>query len=241
MKTLPIGCLLLALASPSLAQTHAEHAAHDMDPGIQFHGILDQFEARIGAGANAFRWEGHAWIGSDTDKLWLKSEGFALGKGGVEDGRHEVLYNRAISTWFDVQAGIRTDLDSGTSRQWAALGVRGLLPHFVEMEATAYASDNGHFAARIGLSYDVRLTQRWVLQPEIELNVYSKTDPGRHVGSGLASLDAGVRLRYEITRKLAPYVGVTYSGRYGQTARFARQESEAATAVQFVFGIRSWF
>ena len=241
MRTLAICCLLSSLGAPTLAQTQADHTGHDMDPGIQFHGILDQFEARIGGGANAFRWEGQAWIGTDTDKLWLKSEGFALGKGGVEDGRHEILYNRAISTWFDVQAGVRTDLDSGTSRHWAALGVRGLLPHFIEIEATAYASDNGHFAARLGLSYDVRLTQRWVLQPEIDLNIYSKTDPGRHVGSGLASLDAGVRLRYEISRKFAPYVGVMYSGRYGQTVRFARQESEAATAVQFVFGIRGWF
>ena len=122
MTTLAIGCLLVPLCGPALAQTHTDHTGHDMDPGIQFHGILDQFEGRIGAGANAFRWEGHAWIGTDTDKLWLKSEGFALGKGGVEDGRLEVLYNRAISTWFDVQVGVRSDLDSGTGRQWAALG-----------------------------------------------------------------------------------------------------------------------
>ncbi|MGE0226651.1 MAG: copper resistance protein B [Acetobacteraceae bacterium] len=251
MSTLRMVCLAALLAAPAaaLAQGHGDgHAgmdvdgpAHDMGPGIQVHGILEQFEGRIGGGANAFRWHGQAWIGTDYDKLWLKSEGFALGKGGVEDGRQEVLYSRAIGTWFDLQAGLRTDLDSGTGRSWAALGVQGTLPQFIELEATAYASDAGHFAARLAAAYDLRLTQRLVLQPEIDLNLYSKADPGRHIGPGLANLDAGIRLRYEIDRKFAPYIGVAYSARFGQTARYTRDEGDAATAVQFVFGIRSWF
>jgi copper resistance protein B len=212
-----------------------------MDNEIFAHALLDQAEGRIGGGQNAFRWDGQAWIGTDYNKLWLKSEGFALGKGRVDDGRHELLYDRAITTFVDLQAGVRTDWDSGTGRTWAAVGVQGLAPLFFDYEATVYLSTGGHAALRLAASYDLLLTQRLILQPEIEMNFYSKADPGRGVGSGLSDIDAGIRLRYEISRKFAPYIGVAYAGRFGQTARFARRESEAASAVQFVFGVRSWF
>ena len=212
-----------------------------MDSAMFVHGLLDQFEGRIGGAANAFRWAGQGWIGSDRDKLWLKSEGFARGAGGVDDGRHELLYSRAVSTYADMQAGVRTDWDSGTGRTWAALGVQGLAPLFFNYEATAYLSDRGHAAARLAVSYDLLITQRLILQPEAELNFYSKADPGRRLGSGLADMDAGLRIRYEITRKFAPYVGVAYAGKFGETARMARQAGESPGTVQFVFGIRSWF
>ena len=165
-----------------------------------------------------------------------------MGKSGrVEDGRHEFLYDRAISPYFDLQAGLRTDLDSGTTRNWAAFGFQGLLPYFFDLEATGYVSDRGHLAARLAVSYDLLITQRLILQPEAELNFYSKADPGRSIGSGLSDIDAGVRLRYEISRKFAPYLGVAYQGKFGQTADFARREGEAAQGVRFAFGIRSWF
>jgi copper resistance protein B len=212
-----------------------------MDRSIFVHALLDQAEGRIGGGQNAFRWEGQAWIGTDYDKLWLKSEGFALGKGGVDDGRHELLYDRALTTYMDLQAGVRTDWDSGTGRTWAALGVQGLAPLFFDYEATAYLSDGGHAALRLAASYDLLITQRLILQPQIELNFYSKADPGRMVGAGLADIDTGVRLRYEISRKFAPYIGVAYAGKFGQTAQMAKQAGDSAGALQFVFGVRSWF
>jgi copper resistance protein B len=212
-----------------------------MDNSIFAHVLLDQFEGRIGGGQNGFRWDGQAWIGTDYDKLWLKSEGFARGRGGVEDGRHELLYDRALTTFLDLQAGVRADWDSARGRTWAALGVQGLAPLFFDYEVTGYLSDSGHAALRLAGSYDLLITQRLILQPEIEVNFYSKADPARGIGAGLSEIDTGLRLRYEISRKFAPYVGVVYAGRFGQTARFARQEGEGATAVQFVFGIRSWF
>lgn len=212
-----------------------------MDNEIFAHALLDLAEGRVGGGQNAFRWEGQAWIGADYNKLWLKSEGFALGKGGVEDGRHELLYDRAITTYVDLQAGVRTDWDSGTGRTWAALGAQGLAPLFFDYEVTAYLSDGGHAALRLAASYDFLLTQRLILQPRVEMNFYSKADHSRRVGSGLSDIDAGIRLRYEISRKFAPYIGLAYAGRFGQTARFARREGESAGVVQFVFGVRSWF
>lgn len=219
---------------------HAQTMPAMMEPGLYVHGILDRFEGRAGGGS-IVHWAGQAWIGGDYDKLWVKSEGFAFGRGGVEDGRHELLYGRAVTAYADVVAGVRADWDAGSGRTWAAFGVQGLAPHFLKYEAMAYLSDRGHAAARLEVSYDILLTQRLILQPEVELNVYSKADKGRGVGSGLADIDAGVRLRYEISRKFAPYVGVVYASKFGQTARMTSNANGTTTALQFVFGIRSWF
>jgi len=255
LRSLLLAGLALGFAAPTAAQTqtgpqivlpgmmmgHDDGDMAAMDRSIFAHAILDQAEGRIGGGQTGFRWSGQAWIGTDSDKLWLKSEGFALGRGGVEDGQQELLYSRAITTFVDLQAGVRADWDSGTGRTWAALGVQGLAPLFFDYEVTGYLSDGGHAALRLAASYDLLITQCLILQPAIEMNFYSKADPGRRIGPGLSDIDAGLRLRYEISRKFAPYIGVAYVGRFGETARFARQEGEGGTAVRFVFGIRSWF
>jgi copper resistance protein B len=238
-QTAPTAAVAPQIILPGMKGSGGDMAASDN--GIFGHVLLDQFEGRMGSGQNGFRWEGQAWAGTDYDKVWLKSEGFALGRGGVEDGRHELLYDRALTTFLDLQAGVRTDWDSAKGRTWAALGVQGLAPLFFGYEATGYLSDSGHAALRLAGFYDLLITQRLILQPEIEMNFYSKADPARRVGTGLSDIDAGLRLRYELSRKFAPYIGVVYAGRFGQTADFARKEGEGATAVQFVFGIRSWF
>lgn len=231
------------LAAPLLAALMTAAAADEPMPGmtmdgmnaemgeqIYAHAMLDQFEGRFGAGNASFRWDGQGWIGGDYDKLWVKSEGFVQSDGKVSDGDHELLYDRAISAYFDLQAGLRSDIDSFAARNWAAFGVQGLAPLFFEVAATGYVSDSGHLAAKLQASYDLLLTQRLILQPEIELNLYSKADPGRRIDRGLSDVDAGLRLRYELTRKVAPYLGATYSGQSGQTADF-----------RLVAGIRAWF
>jgi len=224
----------MASAPPGAASPAPNHAAMDigMDSGILTHGVLDLFEGRVGGGQNAFRWGGEGWIGNDYDKLWFKSEGFARGNGRVDDGRHELLYDRAISGFTDLQVGVRTDWASTTGRTWAAFGVRGLAPLFVNYEATGYLSDNGQSDLRLAASVDLPITQRLILRPEAEMNFRGKTDPGQRVGSGLSDIDTGIRLRYEISRKFAPYIGVVYAGRFGQTANFARKEGEGSRAVR---------
>ncbi len=241
------GASLLVAARIAHAQTPGADAnvAAPFGPPVEdrrlyVHGLLDQFEGRIG-GENSFRWDGQAWVGSDTNRVWLKSEGTVASSGKVADGIHEALYDRPVTTYFDIQAGIRYDIDSSPSRGWAAIGVQGLAPQWFDVEATAYASDSGHLAARLKTSYDLLLTQRLILQPEVELNFYSKSDPGRGTGSGLSDLDAGLRLRYEFTRKFAPYIGVVFEDKFGGTATFARQDNESTNDVRFVVGIRSWF
>lgn len=212
-----------------------------MDRMIFVHGILNQFEGRLNGDTPELRWSGQAWVGTDYDKFWLKTEGFRRADGSIDDGRHEFLYDRAISTYWDLQAGIRADIDSRPSRTWGAFGIQGLAPLFFDLEATGYVSDQGHFAGRLEGSYDLLITQRLILQPLAEANFYSKADPERLVGSGLSEIDAGLRLRYEFSRKLAPYVGVAYEGKFGETATLARQAGESTGGARFTFGMRSWF
>lgn len=152
------------------------------DNRVYIHGFFNQLEGRIGDGTY-LRWDGQAWIGNDYNKIWLKSEGrYNPGnRGRMEDGDHELLYDRPINEYFDVQAGVRVDLDSARTRTWAALGVQGLAIGFWNVEATMYASDNGHYALRTNASYDLYLTQRLVLQPQFETNWYTKEDRGRGV------------------------------------------------------------
>ena len=212
------------------------------DNRVYIHGFFDQLEGRLGRGAYG-RWDGQAWIGDDHNRLWLKSEGRynPNGKGRVEDGDHELLYDRPVSPYFDVQAGVRYDLDSGTGRTWAALGIQGLAIGFWNVQATVYASNRGHFALRTNASYDLYLTQRLVLQPQFETNWYTKEDRGRGVGSGLSDIDMGLRLRYDLTRKLSPYAGVAYQRRFGGTQSLTREQGGRVNDVRFLVGLRSWF
>ena len=211
-----------------------------MDQGIYAHAIFNQLEGRWNGSNTEFRWEGQGWAGTDYDKLWIKSEG-TVSQGAVEDGQDQFLYSRAITTYFDLQGGLRSDIDSRPTRNWAAFGIQGLAPYFFDLELTGFVSGEGHLAAKLEASYDVLLTQRLILQPQIELNLYSKADPARLVGAGFSDIDTGLRLRYEFSRKFAPYIGVVYQGKFGQTANFARQAGESTGDVRFAFGVRVWF
>jgi copper resistance protein B len=206
------------------------------------HVLLDQFEGRTNGPDNELRWDGEAWIGTDMNRLWLKSEGFS-DNSTVSDGDHEALYDRPIphTKYFDAQVGVRADLDSDPNRTWAALGIEGLAPYQSKFAPTLYISDGGHIAGRMTGFYEVLLTQRLIAEPEAELNFYNKDDPARKVGSGLSDIDTGVRLRYEMSRKFSPYVGFAYNGKYGNTASYSRQVGETASDPRFVFGLRLWY
>jgi copper resistance protein B len=212
-----------------------------MDRGIFAHAILNENEGRWNGINTEYRWEGQGWVGTDYNKLWIKSEGTLQNNGTLEDGQQQFLYDHAITTYFDLQGGLRSDLDSRPSRNWAALGIQGLAPYFFDLEATGFVSSEGHLAAKLEASYDLLLTNRLILQPQIELNAYSKQDPARLVGAGLSDIDTGLRLRYEFSRKFAPYIGVVYEGKFGQTAIFAKQAGESTGDVRFAFGVRIWF
>jgi copper resistance protein B len=213
-----------------------------MDNQVFAHVRLDQFEGRTDGADSQLRWDGEGWIGTDTNRLWLKSEGFS-NTSTVSDGDHEALYDHPLPRlrYFDAQVGVRADLDSGPHRTWAAIGIEGLAPYYFEFAPTLYIRDGGNVAARVTGSYDLLLTQRLIVQPQAELNFYNKDDPARQVGSGLSDLDTGVRLRYELSRKFAPYIGFAYNGKYGSTARYSRQAGETTGGPSFIFGLRLWY
>jgi len=213
-----------------------------MDNQVFAHVLLDQLEGRTSGPNGSFRWDGEAWVGTDMNKLWLKSEGFA-NTSTVSDGDQEALYDRPIphTRYLDGQVGVRADLDSGPVRTWAALGIEGLVPYYFQFAPTLYIRDGGNVAARVTGSYDLLLTQRLIVQPEAELNFYNKDDPERRTGSGLSDLDTGIRLRYEVNRKFAPYLGFAYNGKYGNGARYARQAGEFTSEPRFIFGLRLWY
>ena len=213
-----------------------------MDNTIFYHLLFDELEGRTNGPDNEFRWDGEGWIGTDMNRLWFKSEGF-VEHGKMTDGDQEALYDRPIPrfTFFDFQAGVRYDLDSNPGRTWGAIGIEGLAPYFFEFAPTFYFSNRGFFAGRIEGSYDLLITNRLIAQPQIEMNFYSKTDPSRGVGSGLSEIDTGLRIRYEISRKFAPYIGFAYTGTFGQTATFTREESGNPNDPRFIFGARVWY
>jgi len=233
--------------SPEPAPSYPKEEPSSMgENAIFWHMLFNQMEGRSNGPDNELRWDGQAWVGTDWNKLWFKSEAFfntyGSGHGKLEDGIHEVLFDRPIPflRYFDWQAGLRYDGDSAPPRYWGALGIQGLAPQFFDVEATLYARDEGYFAARVVGSYDILLTNRLIAQPEIEMNFYSKDDPDRAVGRGLSELDTGLRLRYEITRKFAPYIGFAYTQQCGGTAGLVRSEGGVVYDPRLVFGIRVW-
>jgi copper resistance protein B len=206
------------------------------------YGILNQNEIRTGQGQSIYRWDGEGWYGGNLNRAWFKTEGsLGLHTGTFSEAEAQTLYSRAISPFFNLQGGVRYDFNPAPSRLYGVFGVEGLAPMFIEVGAFGFVSDGGHYSARLEGDYDMRLTQRLVLQPQAEINFYSASEPGRGIGSGLSDLDCGLRLRYEIRRQFAPYIGVTYETRFGQTADLARARGVSVGRIRFVVGVRIWF
>lgn len=201
--------------------------------------LLDQIEWREINDQDAQVWELQAFYGTDYNKIWFETEGERVG--GEEEGRVELMWDRIISTWWSFQTGVRQDFGEGPSRTWADFGIQGLAPYFFEIDAAVYIGEQGRTAARFSGEYDMLITQRLILQPEIELELYGKDDPENGIGSGLSDVEVGLRLRYEIRREFAPYIGVHWERKFGETADFARAEGEDESDLVVVAGIRAWF
>jgi len=201
---------------------------------------VDQLEATHGRHVNGQAWAVQGWYGNDDDKLWLRSEGERR-RGRTEHARVELLWNHAVAPFWDIQLGLRQDLGEGPPRQWAAFGIQGLAPYGFELEATAYAGPSGRTAARLHVEYELLFTQRLVLQPVFEVNLHGRNDVAARTGRGLSDTRLGLRLRYEIRREFAPYVGVVWTHRYGASADYARRDDEPAADRQLVAGVRFWF
>lgn len=223
------------------AMHHAREMAREEMGGMPFSKVmLNLAEYRTGAKGDGYHWDGEAWYGGDYNRLVLRSEGEGAVKGGLESAEAQALYSRAVGRYTDVRAGVRQDF-SPHARTYLAMGAETLLPYWFEVDGSAFLSTEGELLARAEGSYDLRLFQRVVLQPRAELNFAAQNSPETRTGQGLSSAELGVRLRYEIRREFAPYVGFVWERRLGRTGDYARQDGEPVEATSFVAGLRAWF
>ncbi|PKM44744.1 MAG: copper resistance protein CopB [Gammaproteobacteria bacterium HGW-Gammaproteobacteria-1] len=181
-----------------------------------------------------------AWYGRDYDRLALKAEG-DYAEGTLHEARTELLWSHAVAGYWDAQLGLRHDSGTGPARTWLAVGIQGLAPYWFEVDATAYVDGDGRTALRLAADYELLLTQRLVLQPRAEVAFHGKGDAARGLGSGLTDAVIGLRLRYEPSRRLAPYLGVEWAGKYGETADLARANGESTGETRWMVGLRFWF
>lgn len=216
------------------------HHAMDMndDPFLS-KVMIDRFEVRQGDHGNPVVLEADAWFGKSVDKLWLKTDIEAV-DGELEEAQLQVLYNRAISPFWDVQAGIRHDFKP-LKRTWAALGVQGTAPYFIETDATLFLGKSGQTALNVSAEKEIMLTQKTVLIPEVAMTIYGKDDHELGVGSGVSDLNVGLRLSHEFRREFAPYIGVNWSKKLGKTADLAEHHGDKTQDTEFLLGIQAWF
>lgn len=182
-----------------------------------------------------------AWYGKTYDRLVIKTEG-DINDRGIEENQTDILWGHAISTYWDTQVGIRSDYyKEGENRQWLALGLQGLAPYWFELDITAYLGEQGNTALTLEAEYELLLTQKLIVQPRAEVTFYGKNDEQNSLGSGLSSSSIGLRVRYEFTRQFAPYLGVEWSKKFGDTADYAQLNGQNNSDTAFVAGIKFWF
>ncbi|WP_438864884.1 copper resistance protein B [Neptunicella sp.] len=205
--------------------------------------LFDRFEYADGLSSglgDATQYDMQTWYGSSYDRLVVKSEGEIIDS-KLEESENQILWGHAITTFWDTQLGVKFDTSEGPSRQWLTFGLQGIAPYWFEIDASVSVGAEGRSAFDFEAEYELLITQRLVLQPRVVLSAYGKDDAQNGVGKGLSSLTAGVRLRYEFNRQFAPYLGVEWTGQYGNTADFTKLEGRSTRQTQWVAGVRFWF
>lgn len=220
-----------AANDPAAMAAAAEEARREMGGQVISFVQADRLEHQTDGSSGRFLWEGQAWVGTDFNRLWIKTEGERNNKEGkTEDAELQALYSRPISSFFDVQAGVRQDLTPGARRTFGVVGIQGLAPYWFEIDTALFVSNDGDVSARFETEYDLRFTQRLILQPRAEANLAFQDVPRLGIEAGLAGFETGARLRYEFKREVAPYIGVSWQHVAGEPNRFS-----------FVTGLRLWF
>ena len=215
------------------------YAMGDDDP-IVTKVMIDQLETRVVEGDDPLVLEAKAWIGKDLNKFVIKAD-----VESVNSVTHELelqaLYSRAIDPYWDFQVGLRQDQKPAPNKNWFVLGFEGVAPYWFEIDSALFIGEKDQLGLRFRAEYEWMITQRWVLSPEFEINLYSKDEEARGIGSGLSDSQLGIRLRYEIKREFAPYIGINWTNKYGNSASYAKNDGEKVGSTHFVAGIRAWF
>jgi copper resistance protein B len=223
------------------AMRASRDAAYDENGNMQlfwFQG--DRAEYRARDGKDGYLWDVQGYYGGDLNKFWFKSEGEGSFGEPVEHAEVQALYSRAIAPFFDLQAGVRQDL-TGPSRTHLVVGILGLAPYMFETDAAMFLSNKGDLTARVEVEYDQRITQKLILQPRAEVNLSAQDIPELGIGSGLDKVEMGLRLRYEIEREFAPYIGISQEWKFGGSRDFARAAGDDPSVTNYVVGVRFWF
>jgi len=223
--------LLSILLGMGLTQT--VHADMEDDPLLTMF-VMDRFEV-LDNSENTRVWEGSFWIGYDLNKLYLYSDGEATAD-GLETSQNELVYSRAIAPFWDTQIGLVYDKNTDASRTWGEVAISGLAPYYFETRAALLFNAEGNIGLRLDAEYEILFTQKLILTPSLEADFYTKDDPKMSLGSGLSNIEAGLRLRYEIRREFAPYIGVTWEKTFGNTRDF-----NPIDETNFLVGVRFWF
>lgn len=203
--------------------------------------LFDLAEYQAREGGDGYRWEGEAWFGGDLSRVMVKTEGEGTFGEPIEDAEVQLLYARAVAPYWNAHIGVRHDIVPNPARTHAVLGIERVAPYWFHLTSQLFLSNKGEVTARAEGSYDQRLTQRLILTPRMELNLAAQDMPVLGIGAALSDVELGVRMRYEISKKFAPYVGIEWARKIGETTRFARAAGEDADAINFVAGIRFWF
>jgi copper resistance protein B len=202
--------------------------------------VFDRFETRDAEGGDVGAWDMNAWFGRAFDRLAIRSEGERTPE-GTDQADVELLWAHTFARWWDFVAGARADFEPSPTQTWGAIGVQGLAPYRFELEGTVYLGDGGDAAARFAAEYELLITQRLILQPRVELNWYGQEDAARGIGAGLATSEAGLRLRYELRREIAPYLGIVREHKHGGTEELAQLAGQDPNDTRWVLGIRARF
>ena len=255
IRCLAASSVIALSAAPAMAQHHGSPASapdpmaasldalrHETGGQRQLSVMVDRLEYRSEDGHDAATLEAGAWYGGRLNRLWIKAEAeYSFDETAFEEARLEALWSRAVSPYFDIQAGLAHDLAPAAGRSHAVLGLQGLAPYWFEVDAAAYLSDRGELTAGLEAEYELHLTQRLILQPRAELGWSADAIPELGTGAGITGAEAGLRLRYEIVRQFAPYAGLDWHRAFGETADFARAAGEPVDGAVLVAGVRMWF
>jgi copper resistance protein B len=243
--------VLLAVAGPAAGQgmpqetpqtgAPAEWMMHMLEPYVVTFVEAERLEARRVEGAHGYLLDLQGWVGTDAGKFWAKVEGAGEFEEAIEEVELQALYSRPVSPFFDLQLGVRQDVATGEPRTHAVMGLQGLAPYWFEVDAAAFVSHTGDVTARLEAEYELLLSQRLVLQPRAEVDLAFQDVEALGLGAGLSGVEVDLRLRYEVRREVAPYVGVSWRQSFGGTADLARGAGERVAGVALVAGLRLWY
>jgi copper resistance protein B len=231
--------MLLAGATGAPAAEPAGHS-HALENPLVVMVMADELEWQSGPGEDGLAFDGYAWIGRDDARLWLRTEGSRT-RAASDEVRTELLAWRPVGAWWNVVGGVRHDTGAGPARTYALVGLQGTAPYRAGVDADLVAGEGGQFGARVEAEYRLLVTNRLILTPRAEVEAWGRDDTATGIASGLAGVEAGLRLRYEFRREFAPYLGMEWRAALGDTADLARAAGEAVRDRRIVAGLRLWF